>query len=153
MRKLRKLIVELMHTKSCFIRKNTPELFNKLKHLGCKISTFNPKKLCDGILFNTYVAFSISESDYDFILSEYKKHNRSIIDCGINEDLFLAIASLRDDSDVGQWFVIDTEAYTDINKGDWFKSTDVNGKYHVGTKIDPLYCHKATVSEIIEHFK
>ena len=39
---------------------------------------------------------------------------------------------------------------SDINKGDWFKSTDVNGKYHVGTKIDPLYCHKATVSEIIE---
>lgn len=33
-----------MHTKSCFIRKNTPELFNKLKHLGCKVSTFNPKK-------------------------------------------------------------------------------------------------------------
>lgn len=101
----------------------------------------------------TWDKCSVSESDYDFILSEYKKHNRSIIDCGINEDLFLAIASLRDDSDVGQWFVIDTEAYTDINKGDWFKSTDVNGKYHVGTKIDPLYCHKATVSEIIEHFK
>lgn len=75
------------------------------------------------------------------------------IDCGTNEELFLALASLRDDTDVDQCFVVDVEVYQNLSKGDWFKATDINGQYHVGTKIDPLYCHKATVEELIEHFK
>ena len=37
--------------------------------------------------------------------------------------------------------------------GEWFKATDENGKFCIGLNIDPMYCHKATVSEIIEHFK
>ena len=40
-----------------------------------------------------------------------------------------------------------------LNAGDWFKATDENGKFCIGLNIDPMYCHKATVSEIIEHFK
>lgn len=28
-----------------------------------------------------------------------------------------------------------------------------NGGRHIGTQIDPLYCHKASVDELIEHFK
>ena len=68
------------------------------------------------------------------------------VDCGTNEELFLAIAALRDDTDKNQWF-------TD---GDlWFKCGDgvcnetieyYFNKY--GRKI-----HKATVEELIEHFK
>jgi hypothetical protein len=75
------------------------------------------------------------------------------IDCGTNEELFIAIASLRDDTDVNQWFVVDVEVYMDINQGDWFIATDRNKGKHIGTQIDPMYCHKATVEEIIEHFK
>ena len=75
------------------------------------------------------------------------------IDCGTNEELFIAIASLRDDTDVNQWFVMDVEEYMDINQGDWFLATDRNKGKHIGTQIDPMYCHKATVEEIIEHFK
>lgn len=74
------------------------------------------------------------------------------IDCGTNEELFLAIAALRDDTDKNQWFVMDSEVYQDIHKGEWFKASDISGKYHVGTKIDSIYCHKATVQELIEHF-
>ena len=74
------------------------------------------------------------------------------INCGTNEELFLAIAALRNDSDRFQWFVMDAEIYTEISKGDWFVATDIKGGKHVGTQIDPLYCHKATVEELIKHF-
>ena len=59
------------------------------------------------------------------------------IDCGTNEELFLALAALRNDTDKYQWF-------TD---GDlWFKCGDE--VCNEGRKI-----HKATVDELIEHFK
>lgn len=74
------------------------------------------------------------------------------IDCGANEELFLSIASLRDDTDKYQWFIMDVEIYVYIPKGTWFQSTDRNGGRHVGTQIESLYCHKATVEELIEHF-
>ena len=47
---------------------------------------------------------------------------------------------------------MDAEIYTEISKGDWFVATDIKGGKHVGTQIDPLYCHKATVEELIKHF-
>lgn len=75
------------------------------------------------------------------------------IDCGENKDLFLAIAALRDDTDNGQWFIMDVEVYLEISKGDWFKATDEEGQYHIGTKIDPMYCHKATIEELVKHFQ
>lgn len=60
-----------------------------------------------------------------------------LVDCRANEELFLAIAALRDDTDKYQWF-------TD---GDlWFKCGDE--VCNEGRKI-----HKATVNELIEHFK
>lgn len=80
--------------------------------------------------------------DYD---TNGLKEIDGLIDCGTNEDLFLAIAALRDDTDKNQWF-------TD---GDlWFKCGDETVEYHLnhlnecGRKI-----HKATVDELIEHFK
>ena len=79
--------------------------------------------------------------------------NRGMIDCGTNEELFIALAALRDDTDVNQWFVMDVEEYININQGDWFVATDRTKGKHIGTQIDPMYCHKATIEEIIEHFK
>ena len=64
----------------------------------------------------------------------------------------MSIASLRDDTDKYQWFIMDVEIYVYIPKGTWFQSTDRNGGRHVGTQIESLYCHKATVEELIEHF-
>ena len=45
------------------------------------------------------------------------------------------------------------DVYLNIEKGDWFIATDTNGGKHVGTQIDPLYCHKASVDEIIKFEK
>ena len=83
------------------------------------------------------------------------------IDCGTNEELFLAIAALRDDSNYMQWFITDSilsVSYDDSIGNDhyfiepkgimffwdenWDNATIISGRYH-----------KATVDELIEHFK
>ena len=83
------------------------------------------------------------------------------VDCGTNEELFLAIAALRDDTSANQWFVADSPlsvSYDDTAGNDhyftepkgsvffwdenWNHATIISGNYH-----------KATVEELIEHFK
>lgn len=134
-----------MFTQPCFIRKDTQELRDKLKEIGLRPHP------CIVSKSGTYLF--INRGFYSGNEIGYQEEIERAIDCGENEELFLAIAALRDDTDVDQCFVVDVEVYQNLSKGDWFKSTDINGQYHVGTKIDPLYCHKATVEELIEHFK
>ncbi len=73
--------------------------------------------------------------------SDNKPH---CIDCGENIALFLAIAALRDDSDYRQWFTYGEK---------WIqnKQNDIEViRYGAG---NPINFHKATVEELIEHFK
>ena len=79
-----------MFTTPCYIRKDTTELITKLKELGYK-----------------YIGQHRGDtlSVYDGrILREFLFEDETLggIDCGTNEDLFLAIAALRDDSDIDQ---------------------------------------------------
>ena len=144
-----------MFTQRCFIRKNTYELVEKLKVLGYN-QGFSARGNFGDSLLTTFN--SMGGNIYGFLSIPSDKIEYPIIDdidgvnCGTNEELFLAIAALRDDSDRFQWFVMDAEIYTEISKGDWFVATDIKGGKHVGTQIDPLYCHKATVEELIKHF-
>lgn len=128
-------------TTAAFIRRNTPELRKKLEELGYNCSSLRRDRscLCTAAYLNVYHSIHPEWLDNEDI----RKTND--IDCGTNEDLFLAIAALRDDTDKNQWF-------TD---GDlWFKCGDETVEYHLnhlnecGRKI-----HKATVDELIEHFK
>lgn len=73
-------------------------------------------------------------------------------DCGTNEELFLAIAALRDDTDNNQLFT--------NGKGDWGIYRDgsdggLSGMdfYGMPNDFNLSYYHKATVNELIEHFK
>ena len=133
---------------SLFIRKNTSELRKKLKELGYDepsvifqneeygITTLNR----DGR--GEYIIFEIDHDFENVILP-----NSDFIDCGTNEELFLAIAALRDDTDKWQLFVFDGIDVPDyfLQSGDmWICSLD---KHLVEN------CHKATVEELIEHFK
>lgn len=74
------------------------------------------------------------------------------IHCGTNEALFLAIAALRDDTDDSQWFVYPPENI-------WFICDDDDINYARENIKDSVqaawfHCsHKATVKELIEHFK
>lgn len=132
-------------TTPCFIRKNTEELRKKLEDIGYKnAGSSNHHDIIytddeHGVYFTTF-ASNITDDEVAY-------------DCKYNRTLFLAIAALRDDTDNNQWFVIDVEIYVDLTKGTWFKATDRDGGKHVGTQIEALYCHKATVKELINHFK
>ena len=140
----------------CII-KNTPERRAKLELLGVIYDGYygqnNDFIVVDyGPYRNKYDTVNTLPSNVSYHTYDgYKTFD--YMDCGDNEDLFFALATLRDDTDVNQWFVMDVEEYMDINQGDWFVATDRNKGKHIGTQIDPMYCHKATVEEIIEHFK
>ena len=130
-------------TTPCFIRKNTQELRKKLEELGYFNNSPQWTNNCSIIWAYQYPMKGFDTPNYviaDSFDIPFDKHSAlcgKFIDCGTNEELFLAIAALRDDTDKYQWF-------TD---GDlWFKCGDE--VCNEGRKI-----HKATVNELIEHFK
>ncbi len=123
-----------MFTQKCFIRKNTKELVNKLSNVGYNI-LFSAR-----YGYGKYLVFA-----NNFICGQDRIPTKDYIDCGNNEDLFLAIAALRDDSNEHQWFVWDD----DENEGDKWKLYDNNPNWSWWI----FECHKATVEELIEHFK
>lgn len=146
----------------CFIRKNTLELREKLGELGYNILNSGNTTLDAHNYDGNRSHKSIEEGRaiitsygnlYGVIYDIDTVTKKGRIDCGTNEELFLAITALRDDTDENQWFIMDVECYVDIPKGTWFQSTDCNGEKHVGAQIEALYCHKATIEELIEHFK
>lgn len=157
-----------MFTQPCFIRKNTPELRSKLERLGYKYTQngveewFIPIESLDFICVNIY-----PEGKY---IGENGYWDRSWIDCGTNEQLFLAIASLRDDTDKYQWFVNNDGEFFKCfeNEFSHFKFDDKDiGKIVNAIEIGDFPClgeplvpyedtkdwHKATVEELIEFFK
>ena len=151
-------------TTRCFIRKNSKELQNKLADIGysiCQCANFTNAEWLSTLPINGTVhgkgyfdeEMEFNDWTVEKELNRFVIGNPKYVDCGENEELFLAIAALRDDSDIYQWFIIDIEAYLNIHVGDWFIATDRIGGKHVGTQIEPLYCHKATVEELINHFK
>lgn len=86
-----------MFTQACFIIKDTQELRDKLKEIGINpYPCIVPK--CINYLFVNRGFYSRNEIGY-------KEEIDSAIDCGINEELFLALAALRDDSDCMQYFI------------------------------------------------
>ena len=127
-----------MFTQKCFIRKNTPELVKKLEELGYK-ALFSARNGYGKYLY----AFNGT-----VVGGEYNAYDEKtgFIDCGTNEELFLAIAALRDDSDKFQYFT---------NGVFWIKCSQLELKHELDNNYEE-FCvadfHKATVSELIEHF-
>jgi hypothetical protein len=127
-----------MFKQSCFIYKNTPELRQYLDKIGYKYGGKASK------FEQPYLYCSL---DKYFECNTFPARYHGIIDCAENEDLFKAIASLRDDKILDyQWFVWEDEN----DKGDKFK------QYIPGERWDFWWwfeVHKATVNELLEHFK
>ena len=126
----------------CFIRKNTSELRNKLEEFGYwnggKERTYgeHDSLYCNGY-FGQYYECVQKPSRYE-----------SIIDCGDNEELFLAIAALRDDTDKNQWII--DEANEAFGLNDSFMICD---KDDMNDRAVYTHYRKATVKEITEYFK
>lgn len=139
-------------TTAAFIRRNTPELRKKLEELGYIKNSPIWTDNCSIIWAYQYPEKGFDTPNYviaDSFDIPFDKHSRlcgKFIDCGTNEELFLAIAALRDDTDKNQWF-------TDGNL--WFKCgdeiCDETIEYYLN-RYNRKY-HKATVEELIEHFK
>lgn len=136
-------------TTPCFIRKSTKELTEKVYKLGGR----------DGRSFwhCDYLTLLLAEKQQFTCLDDEHGNaemliEKGFIDCGTNEELFLAIAALRDDTDDSQWFVYPPE-------NTWFICDDDDINYARANIRDSVqaawfHCsHKATVEELIEHFK
>ena len=143
-------------TTPCFIRKNTPELRKKLEELGYEILNSGNTTLDAHNYDGNGSHKSIEEGRaiitsygnlYGVIYDIDTVTKKGRIDCGTNEELFLAIAALRDDTDKNQWF-------TDGDK--WILCPEIKfSTYWVYNDVDVNLdvIHKATVDELIEHFK
>lgn len=147
-----------MFTQSCFIRKNTFELRNKLRKMGYRVPP--ESHIADnkrGILCRPGYAVGIPDDSHEFILDEYLKSNPTIIDCKDNENLFLALAALRWNLDENQLFILDRQV-GGVNCGDTLYS---KGSMILCTEKEwkdmdifgDIPAHKATVQELIEHFQ
>ena len=129
-------------TTSCFIRKSPYKLMNRLNELGYRL--FGCELNEDLCIFTEpeYRLYSV-----EFFSNIPHPDETDSIDCGTNEDLFLALAALRDDTDKYQWF-------TDGDK--WIQCSEIRFSTYwayndVDINTDTI--HKATVNELIKHFK
>ena len=132
-------------TQPCFIRKNTPELRKKLEELGYKDSVFDDLKSGGIITFSSRSEYSVLANYHFNRVHALKSH----IDCGTNEELFLALSALRDDTDKNQW-VIDEANECFFG---WEDSWSICDKDDMNERVVYTHYRKATVEEIIEHFK
>jgi hypothetical protein len=126
-----------MFKHSSFIYKNTPELRQYLDTIGYKYGGKASK------FEQPYLYCSL---DKYFECNSFPARYHGIIDCAENEELFKAIAALRDDKPDYQWFVWDDEN----DEGDKFK------QYIPGESWQDWWwfeVHKATVNELLKYFK
>lgn len=156
-----------MFTQSCFIRKNTPEIKEKLEKLG--YTNHGPENN-----YKNLTSLYCNAGHYYECINKPARYE-SIIDCQTNEDLFFALAALRNDSDINQWFIIPNikfirlsgyfpqmvgmDGHERIIDGYKWHLSDEDGisekiRSHIEDGEDKKFLpHKATVKEIIEHFK
>lgn len=152
-----------MFIQPCFIRKNTKELRNKIYNLKNRKGTFIWQRESNTLLAvdkDSYRCYDNSEDTINKLISN------GFIDCGIDEELFLALAALRDDSDKNQFFVLETRLGS-INYPDsivpegalmlcfedrWFRDLDENGNPNPLSSFN-IPSYKATVEELINFFK
>lgn len=128
-----------MFTQRCFIRKNTKELRDWLTLIGYQYGGQDTERGLKGLYCNQGTFFEVyrhTPPTRDF----------KIIDCGENEDLFLAIAALRDDNDYMQYI-------TCAEVPEFTLCTSNTIDEHFNYEFPNELYRKATVEELIEHFK
>ena len=155
-----------MFTTPCFIRKNTPEIRERLFELGYDSEAEDSRGSVDSDLDGDYLSVW---TFYDMLIKDRELveeptdafytpiYERDIddttgIDCGTNEDLFFALAALRDDTDRDQYFVTE-ELQQWVNQGTYipigsFELCLVDKRPENSPKA-----HKASVKELIKYFK
>ena len=137
-----------MFTQKCFIRKNTPEIRKRLDEIGRSFIENGHGEWRIHVDKNEYLFCGDEQFCDDRIYYYIGRVCKPIegIDCGTNEELFLAISALRDDTDKHQWFT---------NGVFLIKCSQLDLKHELDNNYEE-FCvadfHKATVQELIEHF-
>ena len=137
-----------MFLHSCFIRKNTPEIRKKLEELGYK-DYGKLRFYGDPIIIYCDVNHFFTSP---FVLEgeHYRGKYDNFIDCGDNEELFLAVAALRDDTDYMQWFKIPNTKYVPIPG--YCGQQGTNGYQQIITSIE-YHKHDKKDNSITEKIK
>lgn len=146
-----------MFTTPCFIRKNTPELRKKLEELGYSNGAWEsphfeyPYLMCfPNRKFSLFKGegFYITEDDYrcDGKTWTYNPP-KEYIDCGTNEELFIAIASMTDDEyGLRDYYIVTDDYNMCYTKGSIHRTLPLSSVIH------PSCYRKATVEELINYF-
>lgn len=157
-----------MFTTPCFIRKNSKELIEKLEKLGYDYAENGAGAWFIPICQLDYLGVNLYSKGY--YMGVNGVWSSDWYDCGTNEQLFLALAALRDDSSKNQWFVDKEGNLFKCFENEFFhfKFDDkVIGKIANAMETGSSPCfgeplvpyedtkdwHKATLQELIEHFK
>lgn len=136
-----------MFTTPCIIRKNTPELRQKLEKLGYTNCIIEDEKY----LFTSHGIFDCISS-----CTAYEDMVRNgLVDCGDNELLFLALAAMRDDTDNDQlftngidwaWFRDDTDKGGLAGFDFYYLQRDMDTPMHKATKEEILNCFQTPIA-------
>lgn len=129
-----------MFTQSCFIRKNSLELRKKLEYLG---HIYDEDEVFENAPITACKEIFIWNAAEDAVLIGF-------IDCGTNEELFLALAALRNDTDAYQWFVNEIGNVWWRTEFDSFLECFIESNEDSELKYEDF--HKATPEELIKHF-
>jgi hypothetical protein len=136
-----------MFTTPCFIRKNTPELINKLIDLGYVKALFDEE-------YTKSDAYGLIVDQGDIVPLEHGIQEMELIftynfvDCGDNEELFIALASMTDN----EYGLCDYYIVTDDYKPQYEKGS-IHRALPISSVIHPNCYRKATAEELIGHFK
>lgn len=140
-----------MFITNCFIRKNTPELRGKLKKMGYYVCHCTGGATAVSLMALLGEVHAVCAEELDIFADEVKSGKCKLIYCGDNEQLFIALAAMRDDTDKDQLFT---------NGIDWAinreaaRNLGLPGFEYLSFPRDidtPL--HKATKEEIMNYFK
>lgn len=122
----------------CFIRKNTPELREKLRNIGQRHNDLDHDEY-EWLAANHGMFISVSEG--------FERLPTDDIDCGTDEDLFLALAAMTDEPcNPSEYYIVTSSCYT-YDKG------QVTQFLPLMSSIHPSCYRKATAQEIIGYFK
>ena len=134
----------------CFIRKNSPELRKKLEELGYKPFGSVKYEWDTGWGLSTDNRLgefeSFDNNGLENIIKCEPPDYEDSIDCGTNEELFIAIASMTDNEyGLCDYYIVtvDNPRYV---KGSIHRALPLSSIIH------PSFYRKATVEELIEHF-
>ena len=140
---------------TCCLWKCNDSIREQLKNLGYQYFTIREDADC--ILIDPYETdgmwYEYKKDALKDILKELKYGGQSIIDCGTDERSFIALASIRTDTDKNQWFASNYKhRYMDCYASYHFCTNDDYRDYFGDNPQDENYddFHKMTPNEVVE---